>query len=234
MCLIWLLTGLQHRNTRVMRYGYVKPFIAHVGQKYCTPRTDQTDQIHHDIDYLDPHLPLWGVVLYSTDPTLETYSTSCRLYGFHRVTWDRSYRKWNQSWSRNRSSVLGVKYCKMHIGSRDTIVDIGYLLSWGASSGIRHFGVTSPKSLLYVLDFSANENGESWRWGKVKAKRGPLWWSHAITRALGYGCVLLYFVWKKHNNSRRLKVNHLTQGFSADRRKYKEHRIISSHHHIII
>ena len=45
-----------------------------VGFRKCfTPRTDQTDQTDHDLDHLDPNLPLWDVVqdLYSTEPTQE-------------------------------------------------------------------------------------------------------------------------------------------------------------------
>ena len=54
----------------------------------------QIDQIDHDLDNLDPNLPLWHVVqdLCSIDPTQEACPRSCRLYGFHSATWPRSYR----------------------------------------------------------------------------------------------------------------------------------------------
>ena len=49
----------------------------------------QTDQIDHDLDHLDPNLPLLNVVqdLYRTDPTQESRPGSCRLYGSHPATW---------------------------------------------------------------------------------------------------------------------------------------------------
>ena len=54
----------------------------------------QIDQIDHNLDNLDPNLPLWHVVqdLCSIDPTQEACPRSCRLYGFHSATWPRSYR----------------------------------------------------------------------------------------------------------------------------------------------
>ena len=38
----------------------------------------------HDLYHLDPNLPLWDDVqdLYSTDPTQETYTRSCRFMRF--------------------------------------------------------------------------------------------------------------------------------------------------------
>ena len=48
--------------------------------KYSTTR--RTDQMDHDLDPIDPNLPLCDAVqdLYSTDPTQEPCPRSCRLY----------------------------------------------------------------------------------------------------------------------------------------------------------
>ena len=57
-----------------------------VVRKSYAPRTDQTD---HDLDHLDPNLPVWRAVqdLYRTDPIQETRARPCRLFGSHAATW---------------------------------------------------------------------------------------------------------------------------------------------------
>ena len=55
-------------------------------------------QIDNDLDNLDISLPLWAFSagsVHGTDPTQETCSRSCTLYGSHPATaWARSYRSY--------------------------------------------------------------------------------------------------------------------------------------------
>ena len=81
--------SITYGRSHTSRYKMCKePYHEDPTRQTCahTGQTDQLDQIDQ-IDQIDPNLPLWYAAhdLYSTDPTQEKRTTSCRLHGSHPV-----------------------------------------------------------------------------------------------------------------------------------------------------